>query len=110
MTILYDITRKVSPDLAVWPGDAPFSFEQILTREKGASVNLTTLTMSPHTGTHADATWHFDDSGVHPAGLPLEKFIGPAHVVTVKRDHGGITPEDLKGCNLTGAQRVLLHT
>src|SRR5690606_584337 len=73
-------------------------------------VNLTTITLSPHTGTHADAPWHCDSRGAHPADLSLEPYIGPAHVVTIERQHGGITPADLEGRDLSGLQRLLIHT
>lgn len=110
MARIYDVTRTVSPELAVWPGDAGFRYEQVLNLEEGASVNLTTLTLSPHTGTHADAPWHYMMEGSHPAELPLETFIGPAHVVTIERQHGGIVPADLAGRDLSGMQRLLIHT
>jgi arylformamidase len=107
---IYDISRTVSLDTKVWPGDTPFTFEHNLRLSEGALVNLTTLHLSPHTGTHADAPYHYDDRGLHPAELPLERYIGPAHVVTVNRRHGGITPEDLAGKDLAGLERILIHT
>ncbi len=110
MTRLYDISRAISPALAVWPGDAPFSFRQVLDLRQGASVNLTTLTLSAHTGTHADAPWHVAPEGAHPADLPLEPYLGPAHVVSIARRQGGIVPADFAGCDLTGVRRLLIHT
>lgn len=110
MARIYDITRTISPALAVWPGDEPFSFEQELSIEDGGSVNLTTLTLSPHTGTHADAPWHCNPRGLHPADLSLERYIGPAHVVTIARREGGIVPADFDGHDLTGLERLLIHT
>ncbi|MBC7811285.1 MAG: cyclase family protein, partial [Burkholderiales bacterium] len=56
--MIYDITRTVTPQTAVWPGDTPYSVAHVLRRDVGAAVNLTTLTFSPHTGTHADAYYH----------------------------------------------------
>src|SRR5690606_33410219 len=107
---LYDISRTISPTLAVWPGDTSFSFDYTLRTEEGASVNLTTLTLSPHTGSHADAPYHITADGAHPAALPLERYIGPAHVVTIDRQHGGIVPDDFAGRDLTGLERLLIHT
>ncbi|MBX3064007.1 MAG: cyclase family protein [Anaerolineae bacterium] len=107
---IYDITRTVSPSLAVWPGDAPFSFQQILDKKSGNSVNLTTLTMSAHVGSHADAPWHYDDDGEHPDQMPLEKYVGAAHVITIERREGGIIPADFDGHDLSGLQRLLIHT
>ncbi len=110
MTTLHDITRIIQPTISVWPGDTPFHFDQVLSKAEGASVNLTTLHLSAHTGTHADAYWHFDDSGAHPAEMPLEKYLGPVQVITLPRADGGITPAELAGIDLTGAERVLFHT
>jgi kynureninase len=106
----YDISRTIAPTLAVWPGDTAFSFEQVLKKAEGASVNLTTLTLSAHTGSHADAPYHYDDGGAHPAELPIEKYVGRAHVVTIGRRRGGIVPEDFAHADLSGLERLLVHT
>ncbi len=110
MTQIYDISRTISPQLAVWPGDTPFSFEQVLRRADGASVNLMVLTLSAHTGSHADAPFHYSDCGEHPDEMPLERYLGPAHVVTIPRPNGGIDSGDFAHVDLTGVQRLLLHT
>jgi arylformamidase len=107
---IYDITRTISPSLAVWPGDTSFSFDHNLKLKEGASVNLTTLHLSAHTGTHADAPYHTDDTGSHPADAALEKYIGPAQVATIRREHGGIMPGDFAGRDLAGLERLLIHT
>ncbi|MBN1678950.1 MAG: cyclase family protein [Anaerolineae bacterium] len=109
MTV-YDISRTISPTLAVWPGDAPFSFEHALRIRDGSSVNLTTITLSPHSGSHADAYYHFSDGGAHPDQMPLDHYMGPVHVVTSDRRSGGIVPADLAGHDLAGLQRLLIHT
>lgn len=110
MTHIYDISRTLSPALAVWPGDMPFSFTHSLRLRDGASVNLTTLTLSAHTGSHIDAPYHYVDVSIHPADLPLAPYIGPAHVVTIARRQGGILPDDFAGRDLAGMQRLLIHT
>ncbi len=107
---LYDISRTIAPDTAVWPGDSPFSIEQLYDMREGASVNLTTLTLSPHTATHADAPWHTSAEGAHPAALDLSLYLGAAHVVHVTRRHGGITPADLGGFAPDRVERLLLRT
>ncbi len=110
MTRLYDISRTITPTLAVWPGDTPFSAQQVLDKRAGASVNLFTLTLSAHTGSHADAPFHYAQDGVHPAALPLAPYIGPAHVATIPRQHGGIVPADFTRHDLSGMKRLLIHT
>ncbi|MBN1564280.1 MAG: cyclase family protein [Anaerolineae bacterium] len=107
---LYDITRTISPALAVWPGDTAFSYVHNLRKQAGDAVNLTTITLSPHTGSHADAAYHFIDDGPSPAAMPLAHYLGPAHVVTIDRRSGGIVPADFAGHDLTGMERLLIHT
>lgn len=108
--MLYDITRTVTPTLHVWPGDASYSIAPVLKRADGASVNLTTLTMSAHTGTHADAYYHYEDDGLHPAEMPLSAYVGQARVVTVAKREGPLFPADFAHVNLEGAERLLIHS
>jgi arylformamidase len=108
--MIYDITRTVQPSLAVWPGDEAYRTEHILRKSDGYAVNLTTLTMSAHTGTHADAYYHYADDGVHPARMPLEAYIGRARVVTVTKHDGALLAEDFAHVDLNGAERLLIHS
>jgi arylformamidase len=108
--MIYDITRTVRPTLAVWTGDTPYSAAPMLRIAHGASVNLTTLTLSPHTGAHADAVYHYDDSGAHPAAMSLQPYLGRARVITLQRRTGALSPDDFAPGALAGAERVLLHS
>ncbi len=107
---IFDITRTINPSLAVWPGDTPFSAELTMTIKEGASVNLTTLTLSSHTGTHVDAPYHFLDDDLTMENVPLETYIGPATVVTVQREAGPLTPADFPGLEWGQVKRLLVHS
>lgn len=109
MTII-DVSRTLQPSLAVWPGDTPFATEVILARAAGASVNLTTLTVSAHTGTHADAPFHFADDGATMEAVPLLPYWGPAQVVTVTKAAGPLHEADFAGVDLGAAPRLLVRT
>lgn len=108
--MIYDITRPVTPQLAVWPGDTPYSVKPLAKITEGASVNLVTLIISAHTGTHTDAYYHYEATGEHPIDMPLSHYIGRAKVVTVTRRDGGLTPADFAHSDLTGAERLLVHS
>lgn len=108
--MIYDITRTISGTTHVWPGDTPYRVAYNLRKSDGASVNLLTLTLSAHTGTHADAPYHYADDGAHPATLPLAAYMGPARVVTVTRPDGPLTPADFAQVDLTGGERLLIHS
>lgn len=107
---LYDISRTLRPTIAVWPGDENFSYRWGAQKDQGDAVNVAIMTMSAHTGTHMDATYHYDNDGVHPAQMPLHKYLGPAQVITVQRENGPITPDDLPDAMPEHFERILLHT
>lgn len=107
---LIDISRLLSPQIAVWPGDAPFSTDRTMTIAAGASVNLTRLNLSAHTGTHADAPYHFSDDGLTLEALDLDIYWGPAQVVTVSRPDGELSPVDFADYDLGRAPRLLVRT
>jgi arylformamidase len=107
---IIDISRTLRPDIAVWPGDAPFELAVILDRRHGAAVNLTTLTLSAHTGTHVDAPHHFADGAPTIEELDLQPYWGPARVVTVRKSAGPLLPADFAGVDLAGAERLLVHS
>src|SRR5690554_743097 len=84
MSRLHDITRPVRTGIPVWPGDAPYRVAWTLRRAEGASVNLSELRLSAHTGTHADAPYHAADSGARIGALALDAFLGPAVLVDAR--------------------------
>jgi arylformamidase len=94
---IIDISQPVSSRTACFPGDTPFSRQVTLRMEEGATVNLTSFTMSPHVGTHADAPSHIqgrmDDIEGMASGMPLLPYIGPCAVLDVSPLEGGITRE-----------------
>jgi arylformamidase len=78
---------------------------------KGASVNVSAITMSPHIGTHADAPVHVRSGTAGADELPLDAFYGPAVVVDVSDLEGEITL-DVLDTRMAGAPavRILLKT
>lgn len=107
--ILYDITRTVSASTHPWPGDTPYRADAVLEIAKGSSVNLMTLTMSAHIGTHADAYFHYEEGGEHPSQMPLSAYIGRARVVTLHKV-GALVPEDFAHVDLVAGERLLIHS
>ncbi len=107
---IFDITRTIFPDLAIWPGDSPFAAEVIASMGRDDPVNLTTITLSSHTGTHVDAPYHYTKQGATIEQIPLDAYIGPATVVTVQRREGALTPEDFSNLDWSRLQRLLIHS
>jgi arylformamidase len=81
MRVLYDISPAVAPGFPVFPGDTPFAFRWTWKLGPGCPVNVSELTMSPHTGAHADAPLHYDDTGASIGDVPLDRYLGPCRVI-----------------------------
>ncbi len=109
MTI-YDITRPITPQLAGWPGDTRYSASEVMRIQDGDSVNLSTLTLSAHLGTHLDAPYHFMADGPKMNEVDLNAYIGPATVVDFLDVDRELTPEHLDRIDLTKVERLLIHT
>ena len=85
---LRDISITLSPGVPEWPGDTAFSCGWTSTISSGSSVNLSSISSSPHVGTHADAPLHVRDGWPGSHELPLEAFYGPAVVIDVSEVQG----------------------
>jgi arylformamidase len=107
---LIDISRSLNPDIAVWPGDTPFQLQPKQALADGDTVNLTTLVVSAHTGTHVDAPYHFAADGETMEAVDLSAYWGPAQVVTVSREDGPLVPGDFAHADLSRAPRLLVHS
>lgn len=105
----YDISRPLRPGMAVWPGDQPFEHEWTMRIADGASVNVSALTLSVHTGTHADAPRHVDDAGRTVDELPLDAYLGPATVIE-RRGVESLAQDDLRELDLARTERLLIKT
>ncbi len=77
----WDISPTIGPGYPVFPGDA--SFVQRWTWQIGTDcpVNVSEITLSPHTGAHTDAPLHYDARGASIAEVPLDAYLGPCRVV-----------------------------
>lgn len=97
---IIDISQPVSSSSACFPGDTPFQKAITLTYKESGVVNLTSLTMSPHVGTHVDAPVHvcgdMSQTGGKVGDMPLEPFIGPVRVIDLAPFTGGISAQQFK--------------
>jgi arylformamidase len=81
MTKLWDISPPVHARSPVFPGDTGYSQVWGATIGPGCPVNVSAITLSPHTGAHADAPLHYE-AGAAPIGaVALEPFLGPCRVI-----------------------------
>lgn len=119
---IFDISRALSSDLAPWPGDTPFHFELKWKMAEGATVNVGAINMGVHNGTHADAPFHFDESGDPIERMPLDAYVGDAVVVDLTKLFArtgdgpdrtrqiGVADLEALSASLEQAPRLLLRT
>jgi arylformamidase len=81
MPRLWDISPPVQIGSPVFPGDTPYGQAWNARIGPGCPVNVSTLTLSPHTGAHADAPLHYDDQGVAIGQVDLTPYFGRCRVI-----------------------------
>jgi arylformamidase len=108
---LIDISQTLRPDLPVWPGDTAYSVQRTWSLSPDCPVNVSRLTLSTHTGTHADAPLHYDPDGVEMAAVPLDAYLGPAQLIDVTAcGPRRIEPADVAGQLRPDTVRLILRT
>jgi arylformamidase len=106
---IYDISQTLREGIAVWPGDQEFRCHWTMRLHEGDACNVSAVTMSIHTGTHLDSPFHFEESGIDIAAVPLRHCIGPVRVVSMDGAEC-ITRMELERLNWDGVERVLFKT
>jgi arylformamidase len=108
--MLHDISPPIRPGIAVWPGDTPFAQERSWAIGPGCPVNVSRITLSTHTGAHADAPLHYAEDGAPIDGLDLERYLGPCRVIDVRQARGAVQPADVADALAGAPPRILLRT
>lgn len=110
MPKIFDISIPVLSGGTVYPGNPEIRIEPASEVSKGASANVSRVSLGSHTGTHVDAMKHFFDAGSPVDALPLGVLIGPARVVAFPDDVLRVTADHLKQRDLGGITRLLIRT
>jgi arylformamidase len=81
MKRLWDLSPPVQPGSPVFPGDTAFDLRWGATMSADCPVNVSTISLSPHTGAHADAPLHYSADGAAVGALDLAPYLGPCRVI-----------------------------
>jgi arylformamidase len=107
---LWDITPPVSTRTPVWPGDTAFQQEPAWQIGEHCPVNVGRITLSPHTGAHADAPLHYAADGAPIGAVELEAYLGPCRVVHCIGAAPAVQPAQIVHALDGVPPRVLLRT
>jgi arylformamidase len=107
---IWDISQPLRVGIPVWPGDTPFEERRTFILDEQCPVNVSRLTLSTHTGTHADAPCHYDAHGKAAAALPIATYLGRTQVLSVIDHNGEIQLQQVRGRVALTERRLLLRT
>ncbi|MDF3831378.1 arylformamidase [Cupriavidus basilensis] len=107
---LWDISPPLSPDTPVWPGDTPFRQETAWQMDAHCPVNVGRITLSPHTGAHADAPLHYAADGAPIGAVDLAPYLGPCRVIHCIGAAPLVEPRHIEHALAGAPSRVLLRT
>lgn len=111
MTRLYDISPVLSPRVAVFPGDTPFSRRTALDIGRGDPITLSATTATLHLGAHADAPAHYHRDGATIDRQPLDLYVGPCCLLRVAVARGRtVAVADVADRMPVGTDRLVLAT
>ena len=85
---IIDISPPISPRLAVFPGDTPFSQDYLLRIDQGSHLDLSTIHTTTHLGSHADAPSHYSPTGETIEKRDLRFYMGACQVIEVNVPRG----------------------
>lgn len=103
--MIIDVTRSLTHNNVVYPGDIPPEFHQ---EDRGPYL-LSALSLSTHSGTHIDAPSHYlkDERSVDT--IPFELLIGRCRVIDLSKNPGLIESSHLEN-RAAGVKKILIKT
>jgi len=107
---IWDISPPVDEHAAVFPGDTAYSQRLHFALSPDCPVNVHSITLSPHTGAHADAPMHYAKGGMASGELDLAPYLGPCRVIHCISCGPLVLPEHIAHALADLPPRVLLRT
>ena len=105
---IYDITAEISSNLPVFGNERP-EITIVSQLANGDPYNFSKLSVTAHTGTHADMPLHFILGGATCSDMPLDYFYGPAKVIRLSvTSH--VCKADLAPLDIQEGDIILLDT
>lgn len=106
---VYDISVALGGESIDYPGDTPFTRKLIVALEEGEAYELSSLTMSAHSGTHIDMPAHFIPGGKTIDEYSAEDFVFSAQVVDIK-DEEAVRVGELEDIHILPDEALLFKT
>lgn len=106
---IIDISRPISKEEAVYPGNQPVLLSRLKKYEKDGST-LSALNFGLHTASHLDLPPHYAKSSLYAEKIDLQRCFGWARVFDFSKIKTVITGKDIKRIKLRADEILLLRT
>ena len=110
MSKLWDISPFIDENSDVFPGDSQYSQTKHFQLSAQCPVNVNTITLSPHTGAHADAPLHYANQQAAIGHVELTPYIGPCRVIECVNSNELVMPQHIEHALDHLPPRILLKT
>ncbi len=106
---IYDVSVAIREKMPTWPSDPGVKIQLAMSMARGDGVNVSSLAMGAHTGTHFDAPFHFVQGGKTVDQLDPAAIIGTCRVFEIPTEDE-IDVTHLRGLPIKGVTRALFKT
>ncbi len=110
MTKIWDISPFIDENSDVFPGDSKYSQINHFQLNSACPVNVSQISLSPHTGAHADAPLHYANDQAAIGLLALSPYLGPCRVIECLDSGNLIQPHHIQHALQNLPPRVILKT
>jgi arylformamidase len=107
---IWDISPGVDEHSEVFPGDTAYSQQLHFSLSPDCPVNVNRITLSPHTGAHADAPLHYASGQASIGAVDLQPYLGPCRVIHCLDGGPLVEPAHIAHALHNLPARVLLRT
>ena len=107
---IWDISPAVDEHAEVFPGDTVYSQQLHFSLSPDCPVNVNCITLSPHTGAHADAPMHYANGEAAIGAVDLHAYLGPCRVIHCLDGGPLVEPRHIAHALHNLPVRVLLRT
>lgn len=106
---IYDISMTIKEGMLTYPGNPKLQIYKHSHIPKDP-VNISSIHMGSHTGTHVDAERHIKKNGRTADKIPLDTFYGKCKVLDLTKSGNSICEKDLRKFNIKENDIILLKT
>ena len=107
---IWDISPALDEHSEVFPGDTAYSQQLHFSLSPDCPVNVNRITLSPHTGAHADAPMHYASGEPAIGAIDLQPYLGPCRVIHCLDGGPLVEPAHIAHALHNLPARVLLRT